>query len=76
MTIRRSAHARVTVTLEIAVRSAWGEKCDLAQVYRQGTREAEGHIERFVIEASKNGALVRLVGKPKVEAIITERDER
>jgi hypothetical protein len=71
MPIKRYASARVTFTIEVNVRSSWGEKCDLAQVYRQGEAEARGHIQR----AFSDQRHVRIVGDPKVEAIITAREE-
>jgi hypothetical protein len=71
MPIRRYASARVTFTIEVNVRSSWGEKCDLAQVYKQGEDEARGYLHR----AFSDQRHVRIIGDPKVEAIITAREE-
>jgi hypothetical protein len=69
---RYSAHARVTLTVEVAVGSGWGEKCDLAQIYRQAEDEARRHLEHCFHKDSR----ARIVGRAKIDAIIAERDER
>jgi hypothetical protein len=73
---RRSAHARVTLTVEIAVHSSWGEKCDLAQVYQQAEREAREHLDRYFNSNAGRDCKCTIVGRPKIDAIIVERDER
>ncbi len=69
--IRRTAAARVTLTIEVNVSSTWGDGCDLAQVYQQAEREARNHVEHHF--ANQRG--VRIVGPAKVEAIITSRED-
>jgi phage baseplate assembly protein W len=64
--VRRTASARVTLTIEVSV-GAWGDKCELAQVYQQAEVEARHHVET----AFRKEKRARIVGRAKVEAIIT-----
>ncbi len=67
-----SATARVTVTLEITVPSAWGDACEVRQIKEQATRsaiESVGHM----IRGSQLKA--KVVGKPCVDLVIV-LDER
>lgn len=64
------AYARVTLTVEIVV-GRWGDGCDLAQVHRQAAESALDKIRNKFQEDST----VRLVGKPRVRAIITDNND-
>lgn len=68
--IRKTATARVTLTVEIDVRSTWGDGCDIAQVYRQAEDQARGYL-RNAFEKEKRA---RVSGKPKIVAVISEKD--
>lgn len=65
-----SAHARIQVTLEIdAGGGSWDSSCSVAEVFEQGKRAALENLRR-ALESSRVSA--RVLGEPKVLAIITE----
>lgn len=65
--IRTTTSARVVVEVEVTCGS-WGEQCNLDQVYRQATQEAEGFLRRAFSAA---GGKARLLGVKRVEAVTT-----
>lgn len=69
-TLNTVATARVTLTVEIDVGSTWDDCCPMTQVYAQAENEARCGIERGL---EKFGRRARIIGEPKVLAIITER---
>jgi hypothetical protein len=73
-----SVRARVTVTLEIAVGDHWGADVKAEQVRRQAIESALGAIRRGMTVNMVQGedrtderGFARVIGDPKVEAIIT-----
>lgn len=58
------ATARVKVTLEVEVRSSWGNECKLEQIEKQATEDALG--------ALRNGLRDRftIIGAPEVICIL------
>lgn len=67
---RIQATARVQLTVEVSVGSAWGDDCNLSQVFKQGAEEARNHL----INSLKPGehGRIRIIGEPKVTGVITE----
>jgi hypothetical protein len=74
MTVVLSAGAKVTVTVEVTVGSSWGEKCDLAQVYCQAEREALDTLTSLLSRSER--CSIKVVGKPRIDAIIASKEER
>lgn len=62
-----STKARVTLTIEMDVRTLWGDACRLDQVYRQAAEEALGTLDTIT-----KGISLRVIGAPKIEAIIVQ----
>lgn len=66
--MKKKVFARVQVTVEIDITlENWNESSTVDQVHREGSEHAVQRIE----ELCKR--YVRLIGRPKVEAIITEK---
>jgi hypothetical protein len=63
-----SAVARVLVTIKVSCRSVWGADCNLDQVYKQAEEEA--------LEIVRSDTRLQLYGKPKVKAILFDRDQQ
>lgn len=64
----RSVTARVTVSVEITVRSeCWDDHSTVAQVHREGSDLAVKRITKLC------DGYVRLVGTPRVEMIVVEK---
>ena len=61
------ATAKVKLELEIYVDSTWGNDCSLSQIYKQAMDAAEFKINK---ELKGRGREFRIIGKPKVYAII------
>lgn len=78
--IGTQARARVTVTVEIDVDGVWGADCSLSQVHRQARESAIDTLSKVFdlgqhtvpSDALRTRARARLVGAPKVEAVIVE----
>ena len=74
-----SAHAVVTVTLEVDVDSSWGGDCAMDQVFKQAEDEALNSIRFLIQEANKQtprcGRGIRVQGVPKITGIINKREE-
>lgn len=69
------AKATVTLTLEINVGSRWGDTCAVSQLHDQATSEALGMIRNLSPEsAAEFVRRIRIVGEPKVSAILVTRD--
>lgn len=73
MIAKVSATARVSLTIEISVGDSWGEDCKMDQVYRQAADSAIGRLQRIVSDAKVVHGGIRVIGEPKVTAILTER---
>lgn len=58
---------RVTVTVELDADGTWGFECKLDQIHKQATEEVLASLKTKLKE--KN---IRIVGEPKVLAILTE----
>jgi hypothetical protein len=74
---RRTAHARVQVTLDFEVDGTWGPDCTVKQIHTQATEEALCALRRGCVingttinSNSKVG--VRVVGAPTITAVLTE----
>jgi hypothetical protein len=63
------AIARVQVTVEVEA-SAWGDDCSIGQLYKQA---AESGLETVRNTLNKAGTPHRIVGEPKVLAVLTEK---
>jgi predicted Zn-dependent protease len=63
------ATARVRLEIEY-VAGSWGADCPLEQVYRQAARDA---VEKLEAMAGKAG--FRVVGTPRVTAILVEKED-
>lgn len=67
--LRLRARARVLVTLEISdIGGTWGGDCPTDQVFRQASESAIGLLRNGLA----NKADWRVVGEPKVTAILAE----
>ncbi len=80
-----SALARVTVTVEIETGAQWGSFNPLDQLYEQAHRETIAGLTALldglrtgdvVCGGVKRSMRARLVGEPKVEAIVFEEADR
>ncbi len=60
-----STSARVTLTVEMNIRSSWGEQCTVAQVRDQAEREA-----REMLRSELKPTEFRIIGEPVVTAIM------
>lgn len=65
-----SASARVTLEVEIQVSSKWGADCSIQQVHQQALEEASVKLSRVIAESEAGG--IRIVGNPKISAVIVE----
>ena len=78
MKTKCSAHAVVTVTLEVDVGSAWGDDCSVGQVHKQAEDEALNSIRFVFQEANKHTPHctrgIRVAGVPKVIAVVNTRE--
>lgn len=70
---RVHAHARVTLTVEIAVTDTWGEDCKLDQVYRQAAQSAVGEVRNGLARALDCGR-ARIIGEVKAVAILADKE--
>ena len=68
-----TARVRVTVQIEITRHCTWGGDCPVSQVYEQGSREALEDLQRLIHSGAQaqSQSGFRIVGDPKVEAVIT-----
>lgn len=64
--------AQVSVTLNIELTDRWGGDCAINQVTRQAATSAQNFIQNRIPAVETN---VRMVGKPKVQAIVWEEDD-
>lgn len=61
------AHAKVTLTIELPIESSWGGDCRLDQVRHQAKDAALNQVRKWT-----NDLGVKLIGDPKVAAIVVE----
>lgn len=74
------ARVTVTVTVEFDVAGVWGSDCSLSQVHEQARESAINTLSKVFdlgahtvpSDALRTRARARLVGAPKVEAVIVE----
>ena len=64
--LRYSAHAKVTVTIEVAAESGWGAGTTMDQVHSQSAEDVLRKLGRLFQDER-----IRVIGTPKIEAIIT-----
>lgn len=62
--------AVATLTVEIHDLGAWGEDCPMTQVYEQAAEAAVGFLRN--VAKGQLGKL-KIIGEPKVTAIMAER---
>lgn len=68
------ATARVQLTVEITGLGGWGDGCSIQQIHKQASEDALGKFSAAIVLLAKNHSIhMRVVGEPKVNAIITER---
>ena len=65
------AKAVVQVTLEVSLHGRWGSDCPMEQIYTLAVNSADGIVRRF---ADQSREKVRLVGVPKVTAIVVDEE--
>jgi hypothetical protein len=65
MTAQYHATARVTLTVEVDVRSSWGGDCTVDQVNRQAAEEAVNYVE----QAAAKDRRIRVIGRPVVTVV-------
>jgi hypothetical protein len=68
--ITLEATARVQIVVEITTQQPWSADCTVDQVYRQGASEALAKVSRLL------GREARIVGEPRIVAVMTEKDPR
>lgn len=65
-----SARATIQLTVEVSIPDRWGGDCPLDQVFRQAASEALAKVSRLL------GPAARVVGEPRVTAVLTEELRR
>lgn len=71
--MRVSASARVTLTVEVACSGGgWGEGTKIEQVHKQAVDSALGTINQI---NSTGTASIRIIGEPKVIAVLMETEK-
>jgi len=66
--------ARVILTLEIDVADTWGEDCSIKQIHDQATQTAVGMIRQIQDKNPPWMRMVRVIGTPKIDAVIATRE--
>ena len=66
------ATARVTLTVEVDIKSTWGDDCKLDQIYKQAAEEAVNNLQRHIYRSKAPDIVI--VGQPKVTTILTTKD--
>ena len=69
--VEHGAYANVTIQLQITVKSSWGPGTTLDQVYRQAEEDAIDVVRQHLQEKIPG---VRMIGKIKVDAVISARE--
>lgn len=64
------ATARVQVTLEVTLSQPWGAECNFAVLQKAAKEDALMRIQKL------SGSDVRIVGTPKVTAVLVEEPDR
>lgn len=70
--------ARVTLTIEMDLGDSWGGDCTVAQIHDQAAKAAVHQLRCGLVIDGLHAARearqhARIVGEPKVEAILVER---
>lgn len=68
-TIRAIARVQVTVEVETG---AWGKECTMEQVHQQAGHSGAQMVRQAMSGKSLDPTPFRIIGEPKVTAIITE----
>lgn len=68
----QSVYARVKLEVEVPSGSSWGPDCTMAQIQKQAIEGAISTLERALVKEYGGGA--RLVGKPKVTAVLASEE--
>ena len=64
--------AVATLTIKMHDLGAWGEDCQMAQVYEQASRAAIDRLHKIILD-SNHHARIEIVGEPEVTAILATR---
>lgn len=67
---RTTTSAKVQLVVEVTAGS-WGPDCQIDQVYRQALQEATNKLAKLF-----HGSGVRIIGRPVVQAITTDMEQR
>ena len=68
-----SATAKVTLTVEVAVSSTWGDDCPISQIHKQAAEEAMNILRNHIGRVPVSGvSRITVLPGAKVEAIIVE----
>jgi hypothetical protein len=70
------ATARVTLTVEVDIKSTWGDDCKLDQIYKQAAEEAVSSLTQHIYRAGGFGGRIKVVGEPNVMCVITTQKDR
>lgn len=68
---RTTASARLEVVIDIPASGSWGSDCSLDQIYRQASEETRIHLSNILYK--EFGSTAKIIGEPKIRAVITER---
>lgn len=76
--VKCQGRARVTLTIEMDLGDSWGGDCTVAQIHDQAAKAAVhqlrcGLVINGLYTAREAKQHARIVGEPKVEAILIER---
>ncbi len=64
--------AKVQITLEVILSQPWDEKCPASQVAKQAKSSAEMTVNQLI---SKSHPGIRMIGKPRVQMVVTELED-
>lgn len=65
-----TASARVVVSIEVDLATTWGPTCPVDQIYKQAIEGAAGAVFKQI----KDNPNMRVVGKPRVTAVMTTKE--
>ncbi len=64
------ASARIQVTLDVPVKSSWGDGTDIAQIRKQAIEDGLNRLQDLLNERASG--FIRVVGEPKVTIVLVE----
>ena len=70
------ATARVTLTVEVDIKSTWGDDCKLDQIYKQAAEEAVNSLTQHIYRSGGFGGRIKVVGEPNVMCVLTTQKDR